>query len=263
MKPLTNHRRDFLKTLLAGGLALPLSSFAAKDGSSRPAAAAGGSGVLDNSSPDFNRISSAQSAMTTPAAPLVRNTFAQGPDAWCAYDYHGSMVADGINIFVLGTAQPTGGPDGTGFVWVDHRRWSADTPESPLSILPLLTYRNWINAGPLDLRGTEVTCYLRGDNLRLDGAQCLFWVHANGGRWHFNSHPLTITEGRWAAPLRFTLTDDEALWHHSWPRDPQRSKPLTAILGAVKSYGFSFIGFSSLVTGRLSLAQFEIRPAVR
>jgi hypothetical protein len=200
-----------------------------------------------------------QIAMPKPSDPVVRNTFAQGPESWCAYDYHASMVADGTNIFVLGTCNPTGGPDGGGCVWVDHRRWSADTPESPLSILPLLIYRNWINAGPLDLRGAEVSCCLRGDNLRLDGARCLFWVHGHGGRWHLNSQPLPIAEGRWAEPLRFTLTDDEERWHHSWPRDPQHSKPLTAILGAALSYGFSFTGFSAEVTGRLSLARFEIR----
>ncbi len=198
-------------------------------------------------------------SMPPPIEPVVKNTFAQGPDAWCAYDYHASMVADGRNIFILGTCDPRGGPEGSGCVWVDHRRWSADTPESPLSILPLLTYRNWINAGPLDMRGATVGCHLRGDNLRLDGARCLFWVHAAGGRWHLVGHPLPITEGSWGEPVRFTLTDDESRWHHSWPRDPQRSRPLTDVLSAVESYGFSFVGFSAEVTGRLSLAQFTIR----
>jgi hypothetical protein len=196
--------------------------------------------------------------MTSTAPPLVHNTFQHGPEVWCAYDYHASMVSDGTNIFVLGTWDPRGGPAGGGCVWVDHRRWSADTPESPLSILPLLTYRNWVNAGPLDLRGAVVSCRLRGDRLRLDGARCLFWVHGLGGRWHLASQPLPITEGAWGDRLSFTLADDEALWHHSWPRDPARSRPLTAVLGAAESYGFSFLGFSAEVTGRLSLADFTI-----
>jgi hypothetical protein len=200
--------------------------------------------------------------MTIPSpASLIRNTFALGPEAWCAYDYHASMVADGQNIFVLATWAPDGGPDGRGCAWVDHRRWSADTPESPLSILPLLTYRNWINASALDLRGTKLSCRLRGDNLRLDGARCLFWVHGRGGRWHLASQPLPITEGRWDAPVTLELTANEGALHHSWPRDPQRSRPLPDVLGAVESYGFSFVGFSAEVTGRLSLADFEISRA--
>jgi hypothetical protein len=200
--------------------------------------------------------------MPTAVVPIVQNTFTKGPESWCAYDYHASMVADGTNIFVLGTCDPTGGPEETGTVWVDHRRWSADTPEKPLSILPLLTYRGWVNAGPIDLRNAEVSCCLRGDQLRLDGAQCYFWVHGHGGRWHLNSQPLPIAEGSWEAPRRFTLADDEKLWHHSWPRDPQHSRPLSAVLGAVVSYGFSFVGFSAEVTGRLSLGRFEVRTAV-
>lgn len=197
--------------------------------------------------------------MPPSAAPNLCNEFTKGPEAWCSYDYHASMVADGVNVFVLATWNPTGGPGGSGSIWVDHRRWSADTPESPLSILPLLLYRNWVNGEPVNLRNAEVSCQLRGDQLRLDGAQCYFWVHGAGGRWHLNSRPLAISEGKWAAEAqRFTLADDEQQWHHSWPRQPGRSRPLSSILGAVHSYGFSFVGFSAEVTGRLSLGRFEI-----
>ncbi|MCD6334656.1 MAG: hypothetical protein J7M27_04920, partial [Candidatus Latescibacteria bacterium] len=120
----------------------------------------------------------------------------------------------------------------SGYVWVDHAGWSADTPEKPISILPLIFYRAWVDADPIDLRGVEVSVYLRGDDLQLDGAQCFFWVHGNGGRWHYTSHPLTISEGDWsAAPLCFSLENDEALWHHSWPREPNTSRPLDSILG--------------------------------
>jgi hypothetical protein len=193
---------------------------------------------------------------------IVRNTFSKGPEGWCSYDYHASMVSGGRNIFILATWERDGGVGQSGYVWVDHRRWSADTPEKPLSILPFIFYRNWVNEDPVDLRGATVSVYLRGDDLRLDGAQCLFWVHGAGGRWHLNSRPLAISEGQWAPePLRFALTNDEALWHHSWPRNPRTSRPLADILQAAHSYGFSFVGFSSEVTGRLSMAQFTIQRA--
>lgn len=215
--------------------------------------------VFGQASKEANTKMDAFASNTGEIIKLVDNSFARGPEGWCSYDYHWSMVADGKNIFILTTWERHGGPANAGYVWTDHRRWSADTPEDPLSILPLLFYRNWVNEDPIDLRNAEVSVYLRGDNLRLDGAECLFWVHGAGGRWHLNSQPLTIADGEWGSePVRFALPDDESLWHHSWPRD-HNSQPLSQVLGAAYSYGFSFIGFSNLVTGRLSMSQFEIR----
>lgn len=190
---------------------------------------------------------------------MVRNSFSRGPEGWCSYDYHASIVSGGHNIFILATWEKDGGVNNSSYVWVDHTRWSADTPEKPLSILPLLFYRSWVNAVPIDLRDAEVSVYLRGDDLQLDGAQCFFWVHSVGGRWHYNSHPLPLSDASWSPkPLRFSLLDDEQLWHHSWPRDPDKSRPLGEILAQVHSYGFSFVGFSSEVSGRLSMDEFEI-----
>ena len=192
---------------------------------------------------------------------MLRNSFARGPESWCSYDYHASVVAR-RNVFILATWEKKGGVGNSGYVWVDHAGWSADTPEKPISILPLIFYRAWVDADPIDLRGVEVSVYLRGNDLQLDGAQCFFWIHGNGGRWHYTSHPLTISEGDWsAAPLCFSLENDEALWHHSWPRDPNTSRPLDSILGQALSYGFSFTGFSSEVSGRLCMSEFEIRTA--
>ncbi|MCK4591057.1 MAG: hypothetical protein KAT86_04830 [Candidatus Latescibacteria bacterium] len=190
---------------------------------------------------------------------MLRNSFARGPEGWCSYDYHASIVT-GRNVFILATWEKEGGVANSGYVWVDHTRWSADTPEKPLSILPLLLYRSWVNADAIDLRDAEVSVYLRGDNLRLDGAQCFFWIHGVGGRWHYTSHPLSISDAGWSsAPLRFSLQNDEQLWHHSWPRDPNTSRSLESILGQVLSYGFSFVGFSSEVSGRLCMGEFEIK----
>ena len=96
--------------------------------------------------------------------------------------------------------------------------------------------------------------------MKLDGAQCFFWVHVDGTRWHYNSHPLETAEGNWAAaPSRFTLDNDESLWHMSWSNDPANPTPLDTVLKGAHSYGFSFVGFSSEVTGRLCMAEFEIR----
>lgn len=190
---------------------------------------------------------------------MIKNSFTKGPEGWCSYDYHASIVADGVNIFVLATWMKEGGVNNGGYIWVDHRRWSADTPEKPLSILPLLFYRSWLDADPVDLRGCEVSVYLRGDGLRLDGAQCYFWVNGPGTRWHYAAQPLTIAEGAWAGePQRFVLHDDEQLWHRSWAANPATALSLTDMLRSAHSYGFSFVGFTSEVSGRLSMAEFTI-----
>jgi hypothetical protein len=191
---------------------------------------------------------------------MIYNTFSIGPEAWCSYDYHHSMVSGGQNIFILTTWSPEGGVNNSGHVWTDHTRWSADTPEKPLSILPLLFYRRWVNLGPVDLRNAEVSVYLRGDHLKMDGAQCYFWTHSAHTRWHYTAGPLTISDGCWASePLHFVLENDESRWHHSWSIDRNNPARLDTALSRAESYGFSFTGFSSEVTGRLSMDEFTIR----
>ena len=70
----------------------------------------------------------------------MKNTFDFGPEAWCSYDYHASIVANGNNIFILTTHAKTGGVNNSGYVWTDEKRWSTDTPEIPMSILPFIFY---------------------------------------------------------------------------------------------------------------------------
>ena len=188
---------------------------------------------------------------------MIRNNFDKGPEGWCSYDYHASMVADGSNIFILATWAAQGGVDNGSFIWTDHRRWSADTPERPLSILPLLCYRSWVGADPLDMRQSAVAVHLRADRLRLDGAQCFFWVHAASTRWHYTAHPLALAEGVWTTN-RLALAADENQWHRSWSADPAHPVALEQVLSRAESYGFSFVGFSSEVTGRLSMSQFSV-----
>ena len=195
---------------------------------------------------------------------MITNTFAIGPEGWCSYDYHASMVADGRNVFILSTWRPGEGPNQSNCIMVDHRQWSADTPESPVSILPLLAYRNWVGLDPIDLRGAEVTVYLRGDDLITDGAACYFWVHTPLNRWHLTSQPLHISDGCWAdEPNRFMLVNDESQWHNSWAGNPPKRKSLDSALAATHSYGFAFVGFRSEVTGRLSMAHFTVTTPAR
>jgi len=193
---------------------------------------------------------------------MIRNSFDRGPEGWCSYDYHWSIVAKGRNIFILTTWESSGGVNNSGYVWCDETRWSADTPESPVSLLPFITYLNWTGLGPLDLREARVSVYLRGDNLQLHGARCYFWVVGPGGRWHLTSQPLAISDGRWAdQPNRFTLRNDESLWHRSWSSDPAEPPALDGLLGGACSYGISLVGFGQEPRGKFCMDEFEIALA--
>ncbi len=162
----------------------------------------------------------------------------------------------GQRIHTGHTHSSTGGPNGSGYIWTDHRRWSADTPESPLSILPLLHYRSWVDAEPADLRDAQLSCWFRGDSLELDGASCYFWIQGASTRWHLTSQPLSIVDGTWTQQ-DITLDPNPELWHCSW--SPNGPIPVPDLLSATVSFGFSFVGFSREVTGRFSLADFDIR----
>ena len=204
------------------------------------------------------------------------NTFDAGRESWQIYDYNGGSGNE--NVFFLTSWEKTGGVGNSGHVWGDDSRWRIDTPEDPHSILPLILYHRWIaedlEEGPsatprptgfrreeaLDLRGARVSVHLRGDDLDLKGAQCFFWVHSGGTRWHYTGRPLKIHQGEWGPPEHFVLVNDESLWHRSWA--PSQT-PLDEMLKNSASYGFSFVGFSEEVTGRLSMDQFELHLASR
>jgi len=88
---------------------------------------------------------------------VIHNSFDRGPEGWCSHDYHWSVVDGGANIFILTTWEKRGGVNDTGFVWSDETHWSADTPESPISVFPFLLYRSWTGLNPLDLRGSQIS----------------------------------------------------------------------------------------------------------
>jgi hypothetical protein len=191
----------------------------------------------------------------------VKNGFEKGPQAWCSYEYHASVVS-GRNIFILATWSPNGGVNDSGHIWTDEFCWSADTPERPLSILPFIFYRSWINEDPIDLRNARVSVYMRGDQLQLDGALCYFWVHSPSTRWHLTASPVSICDCAWdERPTVLSLESNESLWHHSWSIDAENPLDLDTLLSNAVSYGFSLVGFSSEVRGKLSMAEFEISPA--
>ena len=143
----------------------------------------------------------------------MKYTFDVGQEGWYSYDYHGCIRA-GRNIYYLAEWERSGGVNDSGYIWTDYHVWSADTPERPVSMLPLITYRHYIGLGPVDLRDTRVSVYLRGDDLDLDGANCYFWVVGSGregrssGRWHLTSNPLTIGDGAWTPRAQRLHADD-------------------------------------------------------
>ena len=201
------------------------------------------------------------------------NTFDSGRESWQIYDYNGG--SGGENVFFLTSWEKSGGVENSGYIWAGDSRWRIDTPENPHSILPLILYHRWValdaeaggrNETPrptgfrkeeaLDLRGAEVSVHLRGDGLDLKGARCYFWVHTSGTRWHFTGRPLKIHHGEWGPPERFLLVNDESQWHRSWAPS---GHSLDSLLKESASYGFSFVGFSGEVIGKLSMDGFELR----
>ena len=191
---------------------------------------------------------------------MIRDTFDDDACGWRTYDWAKNRSEGGAFPNVKWEA--AGGVSDSGHVWTDESLWSIDKPESPHSILALIFYQRWVGHGPQDLRGAEVSVQLRGDALDLKGARCHFWSSVTGSRWHFTSRALQIPEGKWASePTTFTLTNDESLWHRSWSSIPPKPVSLDRTLGESNSYGFSFVGFSEVATGRLSMDEFEINAA--
>lgn len=196
---------------------------------------------------------------------MIKNSFDIGPESWHSYDYH-AFIVSGAGFMVLTNWQKDDGVNNSGYVWAHQAHWSTDVPEQPISILPLIFYRRWIGKEPIDLREATVSVYLRGDDLQLYGAACYFWALSPGTRWHLTSQPLEIADGRWAAePNRFSLKNDESLWHCSYNSEahwhdsyPPGGPNLDIVLTNTWSYGFSFVGFTSEVHGKLSMDEFEI-----
>jgi len=155
----------------------------------------------------------------------------------------------------------SGGFNDEAYVTADDSLWTIDTPASPQSILALIIPSMlWTKSPPMDLRHTTISFSLRGDDLQLYGATCYFWIVTflpASTRWHYTSQPLTIPEGKWSELQTIVLNPRESLWHCSFSmKNPRVS--LNDTLDVCMSFGFSFVGFSEKVTGKLSLSEFTI-----
>jgi len=54
----------------------------------------------------------------------IIDTFEKGPEAWCSYEYHASVISD-HGVFIRALWSKTGGPNDGGYIWVhrDNSRW--------------------------------------------------------------------------------------------------------------------------------------------
>jgi len=181
---------------------------------------------------------------------------------WKSYKYLGG---DRGHTYHEVRHEPTGGPENGPYVWADDTKWSIDTPEDPPSILFLIQYRIWNNEPPLDLRNAELRFRLRGENLALHGGRCHFWAVTyapTATRWHYSGESIPIADGCWGDEVVLRLEDDPEKWHHSFSSFRGGEQTLGATLSTCFSYGFSLVGFSEKVTGRICLADFRLHQEV-
>jgi hypothetical protein len=191
----------------------------------------------------------------------LKHTFDHDYEMWHAYDYAACLRAGGRDIYRPATWEARGGVNDSGYIWVDDSRWSVETPEGPHSILAIMTWRQWYLRGPVDLRGATMSVHLRGDELDLRGGRCLFWILSRklSTRWHLSSAPLRVENGQWMKST-IPLAPSDELWHRSWTVPGNAPAGVTDVLAAVDSFGFSFVGFDDIVTGRFAIDEFELRP---
>ena len=191
---------------------------------------------------------------------MVMKNIAPPLAAWKSYEYF-----PGGHIYRDVRYEPAGGPDGRPCIWADDSLWTIDTPEEPNSILFLLHYRFWDNQPPLDLRNAELGFRLRGDGLALHGARCHFWAVTyapSATRWHYTGETISVSRDCWGDEVTIRLAADPAQWHRSFAVDPAHPGDLEPTLACCFSYGFSFVGFSEKVTGRVGLADFRLQQEV-
>ena len=60
-------------------------------------------------------------------------------------------------------------------------------------------------------------------------------------------------------PDTFRLVNDDALCYRSWTSRREHPPSLDQSLAECESYGFSLVGFTKAVQGKLSMGSFEIR----
>lgn len=200
----------------------------------------------------------ASGALQPAGAPEIwKQTFSKGHDTWVSYDYNGGDPL-GKNVFYAASYSTTGGVNNGGYIWTDASRWLIDTPETPHSVLALLTYPQWgtfPDNVAIDLNGTTVEFYLRGDDLDLKGGKADFWLVDQYGRWHRRDIVLTVGDGEWSKNS-IDIGFDTPGWENSWTQDVKSGLNFNAI----RSWGISFVAFPPGVepSGVLALDEFTI-----
>lgn len=189
---------------------------------------------------------------------IVYNDFdGRNSGGWAIYDWRGATHK--LHPVSL---EDRDGVDDSGYAWGDDTRWTIDVPDSN-SILCFLVYdkRRPLFSG--DARNAIVSVYLRGKALDLKGGQVYFWVYnfKTATRYHYIAHPLTIAQDNWGTRQMFLLDLNPTHWFHSWTGEGYVKGEIDEVLRDMNSYGFSFRGFSSKVTGRIEIDQFFIMRA--
>ena len=57
---------------------------------------------------------------------VVKNVFDKGPESWCSYDYHGSVVTGRGRVFVLGNWEREGGLNDAPYISCEETYWTPD-----------------------------------------------------------------------------------------------------------------------------------------
>lgn len=190
---------------------------------------------------------------------LWHNTFDQGTEFYSAYDYGAGNRGLGKNIYYPSIWSPSGGINDGGYVTVDDSQWIIDSPETPQSILALMTYARWQGSGhstTVNFEDSTVEFYLKGDNLDLNGAQAYFWVLDVHGCWKDYTTTLNIGDGDWAfnsIQLGSVVADNWDQSFHAFDGEIDFTQ--------VASWGIGFIGFDpgDEPTGSLSMDEFVVR----
>lgn len=130
------------------------------------------------------------------------------------YDYEiiDSSRHDGFTPVV---AEPSGGVNGRGYIWLDDTRWGVDIPDGK-NILTASLRREAYNFGP-DLRGATVEFAVRGQDLNLKGGYANLYIYhaATGTTTHLSGRKFEIINGQWTR-VSIRLEPEESLWYRSW-----------------------------------------------
>lgn len=149
--------------------------------------------------------------------------------------------------------------------WLEGKALTIDQLEDPKSYLVFLTYVYLPpgEIGTVDMRGYKIRVKIASET-DLKGATCYFWVLREGTRWHYVNHPIHIwdnlNEAAKAPPEEFELINDDKLWHRSWIKNNEAwyHYSLDNALENCLSYGFSLVGFTDEIHGKLLMRDFSI-----